>query len=420
MKNQLVDNNLSNNLGKNWIIFIFPYKGIGGVGTLFMKLAEIISKKHKLNIGIVDYEDGFMSKNIETNEKLKLFEYSDKKKLNLPDDAYLVFQSMTPWSIFKNLKFKKNQNLFFWNLHPFNLLIFSPIFRKFFEKNLNFSIFISKTLFLFYRKKILNFIDILYRKNSIFFMDDCNYSITKRFYNLNINRQLLPIGTNIPEKNLFFLNKDKPDNEINVGWLGRAVGFKEPILLKILKDLNQCAFKKKIKINFIIISDKIDNLDLSSFTNINIEFKNTIKPKELSKISSLKLDIFFAMGLSAFEVASLGIPTVLLDFSYRKVPDTYRYKFIFESDIYSAGELITNKSDFYGKTMLEILEEVQRKENSLSNDTYKFTKNNHNIETIADEFLRFLSKSSAKYTDFSEKNILRGSMAYNISKIFKN
>ena len=420
MKNQSVESNSLDKFENTWIIFIFPYKGIGGVSTLFLKLAEIISNKHELKIGVVDYKDGFMSKNLETNKKLKFFEYSDSQILHLPEDAYLVFQSMTPWSIFRNLKFKNNQNLFFWNLHPFNLLVFFPFFRKYFEKNLKLSIFVSKTLLFFYRKKIFNFINILYKKKSIFFMDDCNYSVTKRFYNLTIKKRLLPIGTIIPERNLFSLNENINDNEINAGWLGRAVGFKESILLKILKDLNEFAFAENTKINFIIISDQIDNLDLSSFKNINIKFIGNINPKELSKVVSLNLDIFFAMGLSAFEVASMGIPTVLLDFSYAKIPDSYRYKFLFESDKYSAGELISNHSKFLGKTMFEILKEIQKKDNSLSLKTYKFTKDNHNIEIIAEKFLSFLFQSSAKYEDFSKKNILKGSMTYTITNLIKN
>ena len=163
-------------------------------------------------------------------------------------------------------------------------------------------------------------------------MDDCNFLTTKEFYNLKTNRRILPIGTNIPKVNMFSQKEKNNNNKLNAGWLGRAEGFKKPILIKVLRDLNEYALENKAEIDFIIISDQIGNIDISPFKEINIKFIGQIDPKELSKISSLEIDIFFAMGLSAFEVASFGIPTVLLDFSYNKIPDSYRYKFLFESD----------------------------------------------------------------------------------------
>ena len=419
MSNQL-SKNYKDLFGRNWIIFIFPYRGVGGVGTLFLKLADIFSKKYKLNVGIVDYRDGFISRNLENNKNIKFFEYSDNEILNLPESSYLIFQSMTPWSIFKNLKFENNQKLFFWNLHPFNFLIFFPFFRKFFERNINLSIFLSKTLLLFYRKRIIKFISFLYKKNSIFFMDDCNFLTTKEFYNLKTNRRILPIGTNIPKVNMFSQKEKNNNKKLNAGWLGRAEGFKKPILIKVLRDLNEYALENKAEIDFIIISDQIGNIDISPFKEINIKFIGQIDPKELSKISSLEIDIFFAMGLSAFEVASFGIPTVLLDFSYNKIPDSYRYKFLFESDKYSAGELITYKKNFLGKTMFEIIKELKKQDNSLSHQTYKFIKENHDIENIAKEFLDYVSQSEAKYKDLFDKKFLKPSLAYTISKILKN
>ena len=93
MSNQL-SKNYKDLFGRNWIIFIFPYRGVGGVSTLFLKLAYILSNKYKLNVGIVDYRDGFISRNLENNKNIKFFEYSDSEILNLPESSYLIFQSM--------------------------------------------------------------------------------------------------------------------------------------------------------------------------------------------------------------------------------------------------------------------------------------------------------------------------------------
>ena len=51
---------------------------------------------------------------------------------------------------------------------------------------------------------------------------------------------------------------------------------------------------------------------------MNFEFIDPIPPKELDTMLEFKLNVMFAMGTSAYEAAVRGIPTVLLDFSYKK------------------------------------------------------------------------------------------------------
>ena len=118
------------------LIFIFPYRGIGGVSTLFMNTAEIISQQYNIKVSIVDYEDGYISKNIQQNKNLNLLSYSDEYKLHLPSHSVVIFQAMTPWSIFPNLIYGENSKFFFWNLHPMNLIPMLPIFRWLSEQNL--------------------------------------------------------------------------------------------------------------------------------------------------------------------------------------------------------------------------------------------------------------------------------------------
>ena len=70
--------------------------------------------------------------------------------------------------------------------------------------------------------------------------------------------------------------------------------------------------------------------------------------------------------------------------------------------------------------MFEIIKEVKKQDNYLSHQTYKFTKENHDIENIAKEFLDYVSQSEAKYKDLFDKKFLKPSLAYTMSKILKN
>ena len=44
------------------------------------------------------------------------------------------------------------------------------------------------------------------------------------------------------------------------------------------------------------------------------------------------------MGTSAIEGARLGIPTILLDYSYKSINGFYKYEFIYEKEGFSLGK----------------------------------------------------------------------------------
>ena len=99
------------------IIFYFPYKGIGGVSDLFIKLSELLSDKY--NTYLIDYDDGAMSTN---NKKSSLLSVNSSKPF--PKNSIVVFQSLLPWNIINHENFDDSIKVLFWNLHPYNLYPF--------------------------------------------------------------------------------------------------------------------------------------------------------------------------------------------------------------------------------------------------------------------------------------------------------
>ena len=57
--------------------------------------------------------------------------YSDDRKLSIADDPIIIFQSMTPWSIFPMLQIPDRTKVLFWNCHPQNLIPTLPGFRAY-------------------------------------------------------------------------------------------------------------------------------------------------------------------------------------------------------------------------------------------------------------------------------------------------
>lgn len=396
------------------LIFIFPYRGIGGVSTLFMNTAEIISKEFNTKVSVVDYKDGYMSKNINLNNNLNLLLYSDDETLHLPSNSIAIFQAMTPWSIFPNLNYGENTRFLFWNLHPMNLIPMLPLFRWISEKNLFIGRLLSKTILSFYRKRILELLTYLINKNAIFFMDYTNLETAQSFLDYKVEKpKLLPIGIAGPKEFPEIYKID--DNTYKSGWLGRSTGFKNTILRKVLRDLDKIAETDSRRFIFYLISDSVDiNLDL--YKNLIFEIVDPIPPKELNKIMDFKLNTMFAMGTSAYESAIRGIPTVLLDFSYKEIPQSYLYNFIFEADIYSAGNFLLVTEVFNGSYMAEIVSRTTNEFGLTSNLSKEFTLANHYLPNLCKSILENITKSEADIKEMKEIGLLRSDMFYDALK----
>lgn len=107
------------------LYFVFPYRGVGGVPLLFLRFATFLTKNKLANCILVDYSDGYMARNVNSNE-IPILSYREDVPIFIPSGSVAIFQSMTPWSIFPSLKISDDVRILFWNCYPFNLIPLFP------------------------------------------------------------------------------------------------------------------------------------------------------------------------------------------------------------------------------------------------------------------------------------------------------
>src|SRR5215469_15466463 len=102
-------------------VFCFPYRGIGGVPVLFMRIARRLASSDEHDVSVVDFPDGAMANSI-VGQKITLIPYNQDSEVVIPAYSIIVFLSLNPWAIWLNLQIPDSVRLFFWNCHPFNLV----------------------------------------------------------------------------------------------------------------------------------------------------------------------------------------------------------------------------------------------------------------------------------------------------------
>ncbi len=399
------------------IYFCFPYKEVGGVSIVFLRLSKELSKKG-YKCFLIDYKDGYMASHMDSD--VELLEYHDHKLTQIPENSIVVFQSMTPWSIFPNLKIHPEAKVVFWNCHPFNLVPTMPGIRSFMQANVLFGSYILKTILRSYKKTIIKFISYLNKTNALFFMDYTNLKTTEEYLNILIDS---PIFLPIPLKKISSKESHQPNKtnkKIRFAWIGRLVDFKFYILKRAITDIENLAFNdKNLKVELTIIGEGPKKKRLLQYlmklNNVKFKIIDYIKPTEIEDFLLNEVDLLMAMGTSALEGARLGIPTILLDMAYNEVSGTYNYKWLNFRDGYTLGDVI-NKSHFSSDkdSLRQRLDEFLFDKKNISNQVRKYYDNNHSTDIICSKFVKLIDKSSCNWKDLESLNVTNRGYIYNM------
>ena len=377
------------------IVLYFPYPSVGGVSVLFLRIAKLFSRSHR--VILMDLEDGYMAQNIPEGVE---FLAHDKKEL-VPYNSVIVIQGVYPSRIRNFKTFPSSCRVMFWHLHPDNY--FPYLERK--KNNQKYSnLMIDITSFT--RLRIgKNLIRNLLEKNALVFMDQPNVESTSNYYKLNLDiKNFLKIFT---DKSIVQKRIDSDVlglKKLHFGWIGRLEDFKTPILLHTLDRLKTC---KDLEFQFTIIGKGKDSVKFRRFSKNCSEYElniiEEIKPEEISSYLS-KFDILFAMGTSALEGAKIGIPTFLLDYSFHRIDHLYNYELLYQKQGFSLAEPITQKNiesqcSLY-KKISYILENAQEVSNNCSN----YWKTNFSPIVFKEDFKVAISKSSMTVEDLTRNN----------------
>jgi hypothetical protein len=392
------------------ITFFFPNKSIGGVSILFANLANFISVNYNyIEVFIIDYKGGCLWKNIKS-DLVKKIPFNDGVECCPNEDSFLVMQSIVPNAMRPELIISQKQKILFWHLHPYNYQI-SNLFK------INFADKIINKFRVIEKNRIKKFIKIIDVHNGIIFMDGSNFDKTIKTYDLKIKENYVPI-TNFKTSLDHSKNNLKITHEINLSYVGRFTDFKYYPLIKLLKTLDKLVLEKIIipKINFFIIGEgDFKNNLVKEIKKLNFKV-SLIGEVDYSELSSIfiyhNININFSMGTSALDSACLGIPSVVLDYSYVEINGYPNYNWIYNEKDYSLTEELnsTHLSKEFNFSLSSLIKETQCSYAEISKKTEDYYNKNYSINIISDLLIKSLNNSSLEFnyiSSFLKKSILR-------------
>ena len=368
------------------IAFYFPYLDVGGVSVLFLRVARHLALDHE--VFIMDMKDGYMHRNMPAKCRFIPFDRPEQ----LPAKTTVVMQSCKPWTIPKCDRFPRSIKVLFWNLHPDNFYSgLVPIDPE--RSQLRFlAPFIN--LFSGLRKhKLRKTISYLQKQKSLWFMDGENYdktrlklefeSVTERYLPIMTDDEQAPVKAS---RNSF--------SAVKCLWIGRMEGFKVPILVHLIKRLNNVS---SMTVELCLVGEIRDEKINEAIQSVSFDIK-TVGELPFDQLDEFvqQHDIMFAMGTSALEAAKNGLPTFCLDYSFTPIQGLYKFRLITDFCRYIVAEEIEAKH-------LEISSSLESKLSKILDDYELYSqlchthwREHHSPEHVLPLLLAALEESTAE------------------------
>lgn len=423
------------------LTFFFPYYEVSGVPVLFSRLAQYLADEKKIPCYIVDYTEGYMGRTMQFHEGLKLIEFRDGEPFNIPENTILVMQSIVPYTMRPELKIPPTTRLFFWNLHPNNLVPTLVPFGSFF-RNLqdNTSWFYDFAVSTFARstlKEMQKFVKMCLLKKGLAFMDQPNLEKTIQRLRLNIAPTFLPLpaaenteGSSIADRWSTISENalvEQLATEMRFAWVGRLCDFKSYILMYTMQRISEYAAVNQYKIRFYVVGSgefeqEIKNLPIQH-AYFEAIFISRIDADKLGQFFLNQVDVLVAMGTSALDGAAYGLPVLRLDFTYQPIKQDYRYQWLYESINYDVAHEIT-KNDFEpnNQSLEDKIKDLRINYKTISNKTLVYFNQHHALKSVVDIFLATVDETTLTYNNIDpiilKKGLLRRMRDVKLYKTF--
>ncbi len=387
------------------IIFYFPFRHPSGVSNLFVRMAQWLAGPGNLHVAVIDYRDGHMAINLVQGGDVALIDFEDSEKLFVPSDAILVMQSLLPYTLPENFIIHPETRIVMWDflyyslvntlipIRPIRLFQYRyPWFYHIWMRN-----FQPKM-----RAAIASFIGGMIEKESLLFHDRQIVQQTTDYLAIPIENPLcLPVPVKIVTLSQRLKNSD---SILHCGWVGRLYDFKIHMLVHVVERMSEWSRQAARKTVFHIVGDgdegwRLDELKIENkfFT---MKREGSIPSAQLESFMEENFDITFSMGTSALESAALGIPSVLLDYSFVPIQGKYHFKWLFDSIPGDIGHKIGRDDLESGTDSLEkLLEEYFHSKSDISKKVYAFCKENHSMDAIGSRFLEIVMNAKYRWGD---------------------
>ena len=350
---------------------------MGGAQFLFLRLAEYLSAQNH-HIQYVDYmPEGFAFSHSGQNTKIGFKPYI-QGQVDLRDTTIVASAFHIPFmrlmlgrSIFEA---DHNVSFLFWHIHPENAnLALTGGGRKLLPRRTE-------------RNAILR---EMADRNQIVFMDGVNADAFQGTVGQVQEPTFLPISAPIKVPPT---RRSKPRRQTtNLCWLGRLDADKHWSVKKIIDDISISHDAQRLKL--LIIGGGSHSKDISDYAKnkgVNISMLGYLTGDKLHDTIIRDVDLGISMGTSCLEIAGMGVPSAIVDFSFDQLPSDTQYDWVYDARSFEVG-----KNALFGHkrkhSLNSLITQLENRADDTAKRCYEHVQANHSIGAVAGRLSEILS-----------------------------
>jgi hypothetical protein len=355
-----------------------------------------------------------MARNLTASDNIGLIPFQHGTPCVIGGNTVVVMQSILPCRAFPELSIEPTSPVLLWHLFPGNLFHVIAPFRGLRELALSRPTIYRLVMKWLHRKLhrgIIDYVRTLNERKGIVYYDRSTIDVTSSVLGIDIQDPVLvPVPIEVPEEPA--KHTAPASRSLVVTWVGRLCDFKIHILVHTIRRFSRMATECGIDVEFEVIGE---GPDASRLDGLNVEsprFK--LRRLGVMPVQALKnhlltsVDVVTAMGQSALESARLGVPTILLDFSYRDIQQLYRFRWLDQTVDGDLGHLISSADIESTDSLPEMIEALLVDYRSQVRRSHDYCRRKHDLATVGRAFYAAATNSRMTMQHVPAEVIHRG------------
>ena len=300
---------------KTKLIVFSPNRKSGGSNLLLARTAANLERRHGIDLVLVDFEDGATRAAwLASGVPFEFRPYQVGRSVEIDQADVLLAVLLGTKTFPATLKGGHRIRFLAWCTAPQDAFKFIPPSHFFNAWGWRSKKMLLSTFFRSHSRRIFAFLREGSSRGGVVFMDGHCHAVNERLFGPGIPCSLIPICTSLPSR----APRSHYKTSGKAYWIGRVTDFKTESLVAVARGL----LVEGSPVNeVVIIGDGADTEKAKVIlAGLPIRWLGYISPAELDAEIYTNADMVFGHGTALLEAAKLGIPSLLVDGTYDRIP----------------------------------------------------------------------------------------------------
>jgi len=380
---------------KKRILLISPGRQAGGTNLLLARTSANLWRRHGYALTLVDYEDGATRKAwAKDGVEFEFLRYVDGAPISAGEADVLLINLLSSKALPARLALEQSTRHVSWCTAPQDAFKFIPPAYLFNRWSWGAKKAVLRTFFPAHGRRIGEMLRVGAARGGIIFMDEHCHEVNESLFGHGIPRALVPICTaeaTLPPRGVRSATG-------KAFWIGRLADFKTESMIATTRALLGCHSAVK---EVVVIGDGADEmLARARLAGLPVVWRGYVPPADLDSMIKAEADLVFGHATALLEAAKLGIPSLLVDGTYERIPDgRLKVEWLHRCPPGHVGK-ISSPDAFMGRDVAECLSEFQAEPLAIGQADYLHWLNNHHPDAVTDALARVIANGDYTYGDF--------------------